>query len=324
VSLQLRSYTPADDHDWDAFCDNAIQATLLHLRRFLSYHRDRFYDLSLIIEDDGRWVGLFPAAVHPIDISCVVSHPGITYGGVLHHGSLRGEQMILALELIRQHYADQGYAKLIYKAVPTIYHQTPALDDSYAMFRMGASRIRCDLSSAIDIQRRLPVSDRRRRSLKKAINAGVEIVEGRHLLPELWEVLVENLSRKHDLSPVHSLAEIALLAERFPDNIRCVCGVQGGSVVAGALLFITPTCIHAQYIASSETGYSFSALDAVFEYCIDMASKDDKRWFDFGVSTENAGLILNDGLYRFKSEFGGGGVVHEFFEVNLQGLGHGA
>lgn len=319
MSLQLRLYTPADAAAWDTFCDNAYQATFLHSRRFLSYHGDRFLDLSLIVEKEGRWIGLFPAALHPADDSCVVSHPGITYGGVLHHGCLRGEQMITALDLICRHYAKQGYSKLIYKAVPTIYHQTPALDDSYAMFRMGASRFRCDLSSTIDIQRRLPVSERRKRSLKKAAKSGVEIVEGCHLLPNLWEVLANNLSRKHDASPVHSLTEITLLAEHFPSNICCVCGVLGVSVVAGVLLFITPMCVHAQYIASSEAGYSVSALDAILEYCINQAHKHEKRWFDFGISNENAGILLNDGLYRFKSEFGGGGVVHDFFELNLQG-----
>jgi lipid II:glycine glycyltransferase (peptidoglycan interpeptide bridge formation enzyme) len=88
-------------------------------------------------------------------------------------------------------------------------------------------------------------------------------------------------------------------------------------VVAGVLLFITPTAHHAQYIASSGTGYAISALDLVFEYAIKAARNQDKRWFDFGISNENEGKLLNDGLYRFKSEFGGGGTVHEFYELKL-------
>jgi hypothetical protein len=41
------------------------------------------------------------------------------------------------------------------------------------------------------------------------------------------------------------------------------------------------------------------------------------RYFDFGVSNEQGGQILNEGLYRFKMSFGAGGVVHEFYEVAL-------
>lgn len=318
MSLIVRPYCQNDADPWDAFCNKSLQATLLHTRRFLSYHGERFIDYSLIIEDEGKCVGLFPAALSPSDNKLVVSHPGLTYGGVLHQGNLRGERMIESLTMIKQHYASLHLTKLLYKAVPTFYHQAPAQDDLYALFRLRAKRTRCDISSVIDLKHRLSVSERRRRSLKKAVKAGVVIVEGGQYLPALWDVLFENLERKHGLSPVHKLEEIQLLAERFPENIRCVCGEVNGKVEAGTILFITPTTYHTQYIASSETGYDVSALDAIFEHCIQDAQQNNKRWFDFGISTEDSGLMLNEGLYRFKSEFGAGGTVHEFFELDLQ------
>lgn len=272
----------------------------------------------MIIEEDGRWVGVFPAALQPGDEHCVVSHPGLTYGGLLHEGGLGGEQQVAGLSMICRHYAEQGYARLVYKAVPYLYHLAPAQDDVYALFRLGARRTRCDLSSTIDLQCRLKVSERRRRSLKKALRSGVEIREGWEYLPAFWQVVTENLKQKHQAVPVHTLAEATLLAERFPDNIRCVVGLLEGEVIAGVLLFTTPVVAHAQYIASSVVGYEISALDAVLEYSIKQAVSHGKRWFDFGISTENGGLFLNDSLYRFKSEFGGGGTVHEFFEINLR------
>lgn len=324
MNLQIRPYQFTDADAWDEFCVAAPQATFLHTRRFLSYHGERFQDLSLIIEEEGRRVGLFPAALHPVDTLCVVSHPGITYGGILHQGGLRGERMVAALSMICGFYAERGFVKLIYKAVPWFYCISPAQDDVYALFRIDAKRSRCDLSSTIDLQHRLPISERRKRSLKKSLRAGVEIRDGIEFLPAFWEVVSDNLRRKHQTFPVHSLDEVALLAERFPWNIRCIVALYADEVVAGVLVFATSVADHAQYIASSEIGYEISALDAVFEHCIANALNDGKRWFDFGISTENAGLLLNEGLYRFKSEFGGGGAVHEFYEVNLQGSKDGA
>lgn len=318
MRLTVRSYCQNDADAWDRFCAESLQSTLLHTRRFLSYHGDRFADRSLIIEDEGKCVGLFPAALSPSDISLVISHPGATYGGVLHQGGLRGERMIEALTIIKRHYASMQLTGLLYKAVPIFYHSAPAQDDLYALFRLRAKRTRCDISSTIDLKHRLSVSGRRRRSLKKAVKAGVKIVEGSQYLPALWDILFENLDRKYGLSPVHDLAEIMLLVSRFPEYIRCVCAEVNGKVEAGTILFITPTTDHAQYIASSEAGYDVSALDAVFEYCIQIAQQNDKRWFDFGISTEGGGLILNEGLYRFKSEFGAGGSLHEFFMLALQ------
>jgi Acetyltransferase (GNAT) domain len=317
MSLSVRPFGTTDAYAWDDFCAEALQSTLLHTRRFLSYHGNRFTDRSLIIEDNDKCVGLFPAALNPGDATCVVSHPGITYGGVLHQGSLRGERMVEALAEICRHYRAQGQEKLTYKAVPSFYHRAPAQDDLYALFRLGAVRCRCDLSSTIDLQHRLPLSERRRRSLKKARKTGVEVVQGSQHLPALWAVLTENLARKHGVQPVHSLEEIVLLAGRFPDHIRCVCARLDGRVIAGVLMFVTPTAHHAQYIASSDKGYEVSALDLLFEYSIETAGDLGSSWFDFGISNENQGMVLNDGLHRFKSEFGGGGAVHEFYELNL-------
>ncbi|MBY0499337.1 MAG: GNAT family N-acetyltransferase [Nitrosomonas sp.] len=317
MSLNVRTYSPDDADAWDDFCGDSLQATLLHTRRFLSYHGDRFADRSLIIEEDGKWVGLFPAALSPGESTCVVSHPGITYGGILHQGGLRGERMINAFTEICRCYRVQGCVRLIYKAVPTFYHQALAQDDLYALFRLGALRTRCDLSSAIDLQHRFPVSERRRRSLKKAIKSGIEIVEGNQYLSALWGVLTYNLANKHGVKPVHTLEEIMMLSERFPANIRCVCGRLNEHVVAGVVVFVTPTAHHAQYIASSDEGYEISALDAILEHCIDAAVQRKMRWFDFGISNENQGMVLNEGLYKFKCEFGGGGAVHEFYELDL-------
>jgi hypothetical protein len=70
----------------------------------------------LIIEDDGKWVGLFLKALSPSDSKLIVLHPGITYGGKIHQGSLRGERIIDALKIIRQHYCHTEVRNLtIYK-----------------------------------------------------------------------------------------------------------------------------------------------------------------------------------------------------------------
>jgi hypothetical protein len=317
VTLTLRRFQPGDAPAWDGFVEGCLQATFLHSRRFLSYHGDRFEDVSLIVEDDGECVGVFPAAVAPSDRSLVVSHPGATYGGVVHRGALRGERMVEALRAICALYAEAGFARLSYKVVPAIYHRAPAQDDLYALFRLGFRRARCDLSSAIDLANRLRVSNRRTRALKKAVKGGVRVERGIAHITPFWGVLSDNLRTRFDARPVHTIEEIRMLSERFPNDIHLVCGLVEERVVAGVVLFETPTATHAQYIASAQEGQTISALDAVFENCIAAAAESGRRWFDFGISNEDCGQVLNEGLYEFKSNFGGGGVVHEFYECRL-------
>ncbi|MGO4437944.1 GNAT family N-acetyltransferase [Rhizobium sp. RAF56] len=314
--FDVRLYDPSVEARWDEWCASAVNATILHTRRFLSYHGDRFKDMSLLIFDAERLVGVFPAAIARDETDLVVSHPGATYGGVVHDGRLTGERMLATLEDIAAFYQSRGFSRLLYKALPHCYATVPAQDDLYALFRLNARRTRCDLSSAIDLSNRRPLGDRRRRSLKKAQNA-VSISGEIALLPELWNVLEGNLARKHAARPVHSLEEITLLAERFPDHIRIGCATAGNDVVAGILMFLSANVWHVQYIASSEMGYALSALDAVFDAAIEGALGQGIRYFDFGISNEEGGRVLNESLYRFKTEFGGGGMVHEFYEIPL-------
>lgn len=318
MSIAITPCTHAHETEWDDFCAGAVNATFLHTRRFLGYHGDRLKDLSVLIMESGKLVGVFPAAESPSDHTLAVSHPGITYGGIIHRGRLGGMRMIEALSALSEYYRKCGYHRLQYKAVPHIYTAIPAQDDLYAMFRLGACRTRCDLSCTIDITNRQPLGERRRRGLKKAQKA-VTLSNDQALLGELWEVIAQNLTRKHDAKPVHSLPELSLLRDRFPDQINIRCALLEGRVEAGVVFFNSPSVWHAQYIAASERAYDVSALDAVFDAAIYEAQQAGVRYFDFGTSNEQVGLVLNDGLYKFKSEFGGGGVVHEYYELDLIG-----
>ncbi len=316
MTVEIRDFRDGDAEAWDTLCAESLNGTFLHKRLFTSYHGDRFEDHSLVIELDGKPAGVLPAARHPRDLDTIVSHPGLTYGGIVLKPGLSGQRMLDALVGVVEHYKSKGFARLVYKPVPHIYHRSPAEDDLYALFRLSATRTRCDLSVAIDLEGRLKPSSRRRRSFKKASKL-IEMKSGNLNLPAFWDVVSDNLKRKHDASPVHSLDEITMLAERFPDEIQLYSGFHDGTLAAGVLVFKAPTVWHAQYIASSAVGYETNALDAVFESIIQDAADASIRFFDFGICNENSGLILNDDLYRFKSEFGGGGVVYEHYEIDL-------
>lgn len=316
--MTVQPYREEDAVHWDALLPRFPMATFLHTRRFLSYHGERFQDHSLLVRDEsGETVGLFPAALDPKEERVVVSHPGITYGALLHGRELNGEAVLMALRRICAHYAGMGIRVLRYKTIPHIYHATPAEDDLYALFRLGARRYRCDLSATIKLGDDVQYSQRRLRGKKKADKYGVEILEGGQYLETFWEVLAENLSRRHGVQPVHSLSEMLDLQARFPDNIKCLVATQDGRVRGGLLLFLTTTTVHAQYIASSEDGHKIGVMDALFHHAIGWARGQGFRLFDFGICTEKGGSELNAGLYQFKHEFGAGGTVHEFYELSL-------
>lgn len=315
--IEASAYEPADAEPWDELVARAPMATFLHSRRFLGYHGARLDDASLLIRDGEKLLGVIPAAVDPAEAQVVVSHPGSTFGGVVHDGTLSGEAMLESLTAVKVAFAERGFRSITYKAVPWIYQQLPCGDDLYALHRLGARRSRVDLSSAIDLAHRRRPGSRRRRGLKKARDAGLRTEESPDLIPELWRLVEENLGSRHGVSPVHSLEEITALGELFPEQVRFLCATVDREVVAGAVLFLSPNVMHVQYNAAGKTGRELGALDGLFEHCFEEAGRLQTRYLDFGISTESQGTELNQTLYEFKTEFGGGGVAYESYDLDL-------
>ena len=87
-------------------------------------------------------------------------------------------------------------------------------------------------------------------------------------------------------------------------------------MLAGALVYRFPTSAHIQYMYNSDEGLGVGALDIVIDHVV-----NDRyaglRYLSFGVSTEDAGRYLNEGLVHQKEMFGARSVVHDFYEIEL-------
>jgi hypothetical protein len=313
-----RPFEAGDAGAWDELVRCAHNGTFMHTRHYLGYHGDRFTDASLVFTDvKGAVLGLLPAAVDPGMTNRVTSHPGLTYGGVVHAGGLRGEKTLHALEAACRHYRQLGLTTFRYKTIPTIYHRNPVADDVYALFRLNADRYRCDLAATVDLGADAPVRRNRRRNLEAAQRAGLTVTGGLEWLAPFWDILTNNLMKKFNVHPAHSLVEMQDLATRFPDEISCDAVLLDGQIVAGLVNYHTERTLHCQYSAASAQGFQLNALDLGFSHAIDEARARGNRYFDFGVCNEQDGRVLNSNLYDFKISFGAGSTPHEFFDLAL-------
>jgi hypothetical protein len=319
VAPAIRAYEPEDAELWDNLVARSCTGTMMHTRRFISYHGDRFRDRSMMVEDRrGKVVGVLPAAEDPADPEMVISHPGLTYGGLVHDGSLSGASMVEALAEIVSRYRTLGYCRFRYKVVPAIYRSAPADDDLYALFRIGARHYRCDLSAAIDLSRRGRLSHSRPQRRRRAEAAGVIAEENWNEIAAFWRILELNLASRHGASPVHSLDEIRLLHDLFPDDILLMAAKIGDVLVGGILLFLAGPVLKAQYTATTEEGRATFAIDPATERAIDLARERGCRFFDFGTATLDQGRSLSQDLYQFKISFGAGGLAYDHYEVDLR------
>lgn len=191
----------------------------------------------------------------------------------------------------------------------------PGDEIDYLLFKIKANKYRCDVSSTIELNGNLvKMTTNRKRNLKKAIKEGVSCIETQDLT-QFWDsILKPNLLEKHNTTPVHSLEEITKLKALFPNNIKQFNAFYNNKIIAGVTVFETKTVAHAQYISTVSEYKDLRGLDVIFDYLINDVYKN-KKFFDFGISNENEGNIINKGLLKWKESFGARAIVHDFYEV---------
>jgi hypothetical protein len=247
----------------------------------------------------------------------VQSHGGLTYGGLIVPKEMIAvdalEVFSCAIDWMKR---QLGAHRWLYKPVPYIYSTLPAEEDLYALFRSGGTLKERGVSSVIDFSNRLPLRELRRRGCNKAVKAGlkVDVADMGADLQAFWDILAGILMAKHKKKPVHTVDELRLLQSRFPDQIKLHVVRDGSEIVAGIMVYDMGHVVHSQYIASSETGKKTGALDLLIHHLITEVYAD-RTYFDFGVSTENGGSYLNEGLIFQKEGFGARSVVYDTYEI---------
>jgi hypothetical protein len=310
--LRVEPYSPTQRRVWNDFIGQSKNATFLLHRDYLEYHADRFTDASALVWDGGKLVALFPGSLHDDQVR---SHGGLTYGGVLTDARMSVAQMLEVFTALRTHWREAGVKSVFYKPIPHFYHTLAAEEDLYALFRHGAQLVRRDAATTLRRDFRAPITKGRKWAIKQGQSHGIEVARSQD-----WDgfMAMETalLEQKFGTRPVHSAAEMALLAERFPQNIKLFTATRAGELLGGTIVYETPLVAHSQYISSTSEGRDLRALDVLFDWLL-TAVYSDKSWFDFGMSTEEGGTVLNAGLAANKESWGARTTVYDFYLLEV-------
>lgn len=314
--FEIVRYNPERQAEWDTFVRSSRNGTFLFERAYMDYHAHRFTDCSLMFFRDGQLVALLPANWVEEERT-VYSHQGLTYGGLVMGGGLTAIRVLdIFVAMLDWMRAELGAARMVYKPIPYIYSKCPSEEDLYALFRHDAVLLTRGLSSVVDMAYGLPMRKGRKSTAKQALAKGVTICESNNL-PAFWHILTEVLHDRHQVSPVHTLEEMQLLQSRFPNHIRLYAAYgSDGRMLAGTIIYEMGHLVHSQYIASSPEGKEVGAVDALYAWLIGERYVG-KRYLDFGVSTEQGGHVLNEGLLRQKEGFGARAVVYDSYSITL-------
>ncbi len=307
---QIIPYSAELKSVWDSFVSTSKNGVFLFCRDYMEYHSDRFEDYSLLFEREGKIVGLLPANVKQ---DTLFSHEGLTFGGVLSSCHTKISAIMDVFDVLVEHCKAQGIKRIVYKSIPYIYHRVPANEDLYALFRHNATLMARNVSSCICLQDEIKFNAGRKDNIRKAKNNNLSVEKSADY-DSFMRIAEDTLAERHGVKPVHSAEEIKLLASRFPDNIKLFASYKDDRMLAGVVMYESKQVAHVQYASNSREGRTVGAQDIIEDYLINSYSTK-KKFFDFGISTENSGKTLNVGLVTRKENFGASSVMYDIYEL---------
>ncbi len=289
----------------------------------MEYHSDRFEDHSLMIFDDEKLVGCFPA--HQTG-TALHSHLGLTYGAFLIKAPQRissGETRLLSekqesfyTHLVREviNYAKgKSFQKVELKLPPPFFD--PEFDAHYqCLMEMGFEIYEESLDLVVDLHKEWKPSPKKTAGYRNGKFNQLRLIVCDDL-QEFWnKLLIPQLQERHNAKPTHTLEEIQLLKSRFPTKILQYYAEFDGKKVAGLTLFDFDNILKVQYAAASQEGFEKNAMDFLYLEIIQEARGSGKQFVDLGT-VNNADGTINEGLLRFKKQLGATAIP--VFEIAL-------
>ena len=312
--FDIRRYTADKAAEWNAFVSQSKNGTFLFFRDYMDYHADRFADYSLMFYLDGSLYALLPANRKD---DTLYSHQGLSYGGLIMSEQTTTAAVGVLFNELNAFLRADSICRVVYKAIPWIYHRLPSEEDLFAIFLQCNARILGrDISSTIIPSRPVRWKRDRRYAANKARSNGI-IVTPSDDYAAFWHILSDNLMRKFGAHPVHTLDEIMLLHSRFPDHIQLWTAHSAvGELLAGTVLYVNEGVVHSQYISASDEGKRLHAVDALYDHIIHRAYAD-ASYIDLGTSNMPHSSDLHESLIYQKEGFGGRAVCYDTYEWTL-------
>lgn len=310
--ITIKPYLSENKAIWNEFIENSKNGIFMFNRNFMEYHSDRFIDNSLMFFDNDNLIAVLPMNIRD---KVLYSHQGLTYGGFITDEKMKQHKMLECFEALKQYMQANNIEKLIYKIIPHIYHKTPAEEDLYALFKNDAKLLKLEPSTTIYLKNPCKMPKGRKAQISRAKREGVEIQESKDFKTFI-DLENKILAEYHDTKAVHTAEELELLHSRFSEQIKLYIASLNNEVIAGTLIFEYENVVHTQYMASNKISREIGGLDLLIKTLIDKY-QNTKMYFDFGISTENNGQFLNEGLISQKEGFGGRTTVYQTFELKV-------
>lgn len=315
-------YSKKYEKSWEDFVFKSNNGTIFHTRKFLSYHKKkRFIDSSLLFFKNSELIAVMPAALVKTDKGQEFSsHPGLSYGGIIHKENLGLNDALVIIEILTEYLKKNNIKKINLVLTPLPYHKHFCNYIDFALYKQGFIYKKRELTSIVTLPKDIEslstyFKPEARTALRKAIKSRIIIRQSKDFYP-FFKILKDNLDKRFGLSPTHTYRELLKLFKLFPDKIRLIGAYNNNKIIAGVVNFkCNDRVTLAFYIAQKYSYQSYRPLNLLFYEILKDCILKRIDLYDFGLFTANT--IPNFGLARFKENLGGSGVFRDYYQKML-------
>ena len=257
--------------------------------------------------------------------SHLISHSGTTFAGPIFNTKDSYKTISAVLNLLLDYY-EQKYSFIEIKTTPQYYSKQELGVLDYLLLKRGYQYGMTALANIINISGIKSEDDimglydsKRRNQVKKAIKCDKFIFQRTNNICEyIWEHMNQNLINKFNSHTTHSYDEIVELHGRMPENIiPYEIHTTDGTYAAYALIYKFKNAFHTQYLdLNYDLSKDYPNLLLIHKL-IEEAAILGYNTFSFGASTERGGEYLNEGLFEYKSGYGGGSILLPLYTKQL-------
>ncbi|MCF7809533.1 GNAT family N-acetyltransferase [bacterium] len=304
---------PIIDADiWENFWENAVNGTLFHSLKFMSYHpADRFKQHHLGFKRKGNLVGIFLSAERDEDgVKTWVSHPGASYGGPAWSKGLRYHHLESLITALVEYAKTQNFGRIRMTPPPAIYNLIPEETLRFALMRHGFKIVRSELTQAVKLdfdedQLIDQMVNKTRTAYRKAVKEGLQfrIIEKptQAEFDRFNEILVENRAGL-GVVPAHSREEIEKLHNLVPDKLMMAVIEHHGRMVSVIWNFIcNKSTVLEFYMAHIADAQILRPVTFLTYHTLLWAKRKGFKWLDFGISSIDGEPTW--GLMKYKENF---------------------
>lgn len=326
ISKPIRIKQVEDIRHWEDFWREAVNGTLFHSPKFLSYHAEgKFNNSHLEYYRKGNLCGVMASAIQ-LDgrEKILVSYPGASYGGPAWSKKLQYHHLLDMVRATVEFAAENDFNVIRITPPPVIYNRQPEQALDFALTAHGFSSIRDELTQAVkldfDPDKLLDLLvNKTRTSYRKAVASGLEfrIINSptQEEFDIFWNILVENRAGL-GVVPAHSKSEIQLLHELVPDNLMLAVIEEEGEIIAEIWNFVCNDYTMLEfYMAHIVEKQHLRPVPFLTYHTMLWAQARGYKWLDFGISSINGDPTW--GLLKFKENFGCKHFLRRTWELRL-------